>query len=389
MQEAATAATAEWLFRIPLAAEDESDRVFSSSQQEILVPNEIREVFLRDGFVVAGHLCEKAAPSDKASHSPGGSCRGTVLSVAACRALNQRLEEILRGRYNRGAPPDKAPRLLKNEYHGSPHIHATPAPRIKTKPHQSLLGPIGFSGNRHNVRVIQVINVQKADALYWKLACSPILGQVVAQLAGWTKHGVRLASDQVWAKPPGAAPLAFHRDAPYFMFDPPDVVTVWIALDDMDDELGPLQYVRGSHLWEQGRVGTASQFFQSNGGIALLKSAAAKELQTNPVSSVGEEREEWYDIVSMAGLPAGGLSIHNGLTWHGSGKNMSPCRPRRGLGLHFVPAKVRFTAEAMHSSLWRSYVQDALSRNENLANVEVPLADFPITWQPDQTSEVT
>ena len=32
--------------------------------------------------------------------------------------------------------------------------------------------------------------------------------------------------DQVWAKPPGAPPLVFHRDSPYFDFAPSDVVTV-------------------------------------------------------------------------------------------------------------------------------------------------------------------
>ena len=56
--------------------------------------------------------------------------------------------------------------------------------------------------------------------------------------------GARVAQDQIWAKPPGASPLVFHRDSPYFDFVPDDVITVWIALDDMTcDELGPLEYV--------------------------------------------------------------------------------------------------------------------------------------------------
>ena len=49
--------------------------------------------------------------------------------------------------------------------------------------------------------------------------------------------------------------MVFHRDSPYFMFEPSDVVTVWVALDTMDEELGPLEYVRGSHKWGDGRVG--------------------------------------------------------------------------------------------------------------------------------------
>ena len=46
---------------------------------------------------------------------------------------------------------------------------------------------------------------------------------------------------QVWAKPPGASPLTFHRDSAYFDFVPSDVITVWLALDDMLPELGPLE----------------------------------------------------------------------------------------------------------------------------------------------------
>ena len=67
----------------------------------------------------------------------------------------------------------------------------------------------------------------------------------MAQLAGWPS-GARLAQDQVWAKPPGAPPLVFHRDSPYFDFSPADVVTVWLALDEMRPALGPLELPSGS-----------------------------------------------------------------------------------------------------------------------------------------------
>ena len=36
---------------------------------------------------------------------------------------------------------------------------------------------------------------------------------------------------------------------------------VWVALDEMVPELGPLEYVSGSHLWGDGRSGTASHCF--------------------------------------------------------------------------------------------------------------------------------
>jgi len=424
-----TDAAPDWTFSIPLNLQDQDGAVWEQGPDhprttaaavcETNVPVAWRRAFARDGFVVLG--ATTAANQCASSTSPP-----VVVSKEACAALHQRLEEILRGRYSTGRAPDKAPRLFrKTECAGTPAAAAAQEryqqqyqdyydPNNssveqrchipKPPPPPAVVGPLGFSGNRQNVRVLQVINAHKADALYRQLACSPVLGKVVAQLAGWD-DGVRLAQDQVWAKPPGAPPLAFHRDSPYFMFGPSDeVVTVWIALDDMDEELGPLQYVRGSHLWGEGRVGVASQFFPSNGGVSLLRSAAERQAAADAssapssTSSATDARQqqqqtdgggalEDLEIVSVAGLKLGNLSIHNGRTWHGSGKNASPSRPRRGLGLHFVPANVRFTPDARHSSLWRPYVQDVLAQNGDVSKMELPLQDFPITWQPSDDDD--
>lgn len=311
---------------VPLTI-DHDFRFRIANEDEPAVPDELREEFSRDGFTVVPN----------------------VLDPDTVRELNARLEDILRGEYDLGAKPDKTPRLLKGT--------------LKSK--GGTVGPLGFSGNLQNVKVLQVINVQKCDSLFRRIATDPALGRVVAELAGWTEHGVRLGQDQVWAKPPGAAPLVFHRDSPYFMFDPPDVATVWIALDDMDEEVGPLEYVKGSHHWGDGRYGSANQFFELRGKTLLL-SAAERE-------GVGH-----LEIVSMAGLQAGGISIHNGRTWHGSSKNESRKKPRRGLGLHFVPAEVRFTEDARKSRLWRPYVEHV----DDATTVDLPDEDFPVTWQP-------
>ena len=228
------------------------------------------------------------------------------------------------------------------------------------------MGPIGFSGNLQNVKVLQIINIHKADSLFRKLETSVGLAHLVSKLAGWDElGGARLAQDQFWGKPPGAPPLVFHRDSPYFMFEPAEVVTVWVALDDMDEELGPLEYVVGSHRWGDGRVGSANQFFQSD-TKSLLRSAAERE---------GIDDLRSLDFVSMGGLKRGGLSIHHGKIWHGSAKNSSRNKPRRGLGLHFVPASVRFTSEASKSRLWKHYVAGV----DDPSTVELCEEDFPLS----------
>ena len=57
-----------------------------------IVPRSWIERFSTDGFVVLPN----------------------VISRRAVDALNDRLEDVLRGDYDRGIPPDKAPRLLKS-----------------------------------------------------------------------------------------------------------------------------------------------------------------------------------------------------------------------------------------------------------------------------------
>ena len=339
----------EFRFAIPVL----DDECASTDEDPPSLPQEMINSFRRDGFAVFPE----------------------VVSANAVDALNDRLEDVLRGVYDRGRKPDKVPRLIKGHKPQPAETTiddsvSTPDEQTKTtakkrRPKKSGMGPIGFSGNLQNVKVLQIINIHKADSLFRKLETSAALAQAVSQLAGWERFGgARLAQDQFWGKPPNAPPLVFHRDSPYFMFEPSDVVTVWIALDDMDPELGPLEYVVGSHKWGDGRTGSANQFFQAN-TKSLLWSAAERE-GIDPAS---------LEFVSMGNkLKAGGLSIHHGKIWHGSAKNSSKTRPRRGLGLHFVPANVRFTAEASKSRLWSPYIDGV----DDPSQVELCHEDFPL-----------
>ena len=62
-------------------------------------------------------------------------------------------------------------------------------------------------------------------------------------------HDVRGINLQYFNKPPGigrATPA--HQDGHYFMIEPSEAVTMWLALEDVDEENGCIRYVRGSHL---------------------------------------------------------------------------------------------------------------------------------------------
>jgi ectoine hydroxylase-related dioxygenase (phytanoyl-CoA dioxygenase family) len=366
-------------------------------------------------------ICNDAIPeieitneykNDNSSHHPtddqitqfredGYSIFPRVFSQATVDALNHRLELVLRGEYDTGFRPDKTPKRIKTKMpivsidkfscENGQTMHGKNSDETRTK---KLA--LGYSGNKRK-KVLQVINIHKSDRLFRELVTCPLLGMLVAKLMNW-EEGARLCQDQIWAKPPGAPPLAFHRDSPYFMFDPSPVATVWIALDNMEDELGPLTYVRGSHKWGDGRVGSSQNFFQDDGGTALLFSAAEKE---------GVDIES-LEFESMNKLLAGGLSIHgkiiflyvttfvfvaillkkdcfliaDGRTWHGSSANMSDM-PRRGIGLHFVPVNVKWRTDAMKSSLWRKYVEGVIESGGEVNEIELNHETFPVTWTPN------
>eukprot|EP00928_Gymnodinium_smaydae_P007220 TRINITY_DN12601_c0_g1_i3.p1 TRINITY_DN12601_c0_g1~~TRINITY_DN12601_c0_g1_i3.p1 ORF type:complete len:430 (+),score=95.65 TRINITY_DN12601_c0_g1_i3:43-1332(+) len=277
-----------------------------------------------------------------------------LLSKTFVDELNGALDRVMNGDFESGVAPDKldaaqAASALRAPAPAPAATAATPAARARGGALEAT------------ARVVHLINIWHADSAFARLVLSPALGTTVASLAGW-RTGARVAQDQVWAKPPGSAPLVFHRDSPYFFFDSdedpaaPSVMTAWVALDDMAEELGPLEYVVGSHRWSVGRAGSASAFFQQSQREQLLAAAAQAGLS-----------ESDLQIVSMRGLEAGGVAIHHGCCWHGSASNLSPSRPRRGIGIHFVPGSARFTEAARKSKLWSPYIDvDGLLPNELL-----------------------
>ena len=264
---------------------------------------------------------------------------------------------MIRKKYETGQPPTKCSSTIKN-------------PNNKNQ--------LGWSNGSPTSKVIQIINISKSSSAFKQVTHSPVLGEIVTKLASWGKYGgCRFAQDQVWAKPPGGNALTFHRDSPYFCFDRDEVVTVWLALDDMDEELGPLEYVIGSHRWENSKTGSASVFFDKDHKALML--AAWKQEQEQEVDS----RIGGVEIASAVGLRTGCVAVHNGKCWHGSdanrsgsggkgkGKGKSEPRSRRGLGIHFVPADVSWDVEkAERSSLWREKV---VGGNSVVSDNEMPI----------------
>ena len=141
-----------------------------------------------------------------------------------------------------------------------------------------------------------------------------------AELGGLAAAVLQATRVQAWAtqllfKPGGgtdAGVVGWHQDLQYWRpWWTGETFTIWLALDDVDADMGPLSYVRGSHRW--GLQG--GDFFSQD--LEAVQSRLPAE--------------EWDEMPAV--LPAGGVSIHQNLTLHGSRQNTSS-RPRCGIAVH-------------------------------------------------------
>lgn len=117
-------------------------------------------------------------------------------------------------------------------------------------------------------------------------------------------------------------PTPAHQDGYYFMLEPCEAVTMWLALEEVDDENGCVHYARGSHLGgmlEHGRTTTLG-FSQ---GLA------------EPDQFVGTSE----DVAMYA--QSGDLLAHHALTVHWASGNNSPTRSRQALGLVYFSANAK------------------------------------------------
>lgn len=328
----------------------------------------------------------------------------SALDETELNAARHHLTLLFQGEYDRGVPPTKPLKNPTKDFHfphddvaannnGGQGDEDPPKPTSSSKRLTTTL-------TKKGTRTQQLINAWHADTFFQQLCTSPALGELVARVSGWEQRGCRLAQDQVWVKPPSAGSLTFHRDTTYFDMIPKEVTTVWFTFDDLDDELGPLEYCVGSHHWGESRRGSANQFFDPD-YRRMLRDAAAREIAAFTSSSAVHPDEATtttasdavpasppppplspsravlaamhLQIATTASLRAGGLSIHCGRLWHGSGPNASSTRYRRGMGIHFVPGDARLNLSDL-GSLWKGYSVNGSD--------ELPEEFFPWVFRP-------
>ena len=93
----------------------------------------------------------------------------------------------------------------------------------------------------------QMQRIEKHDPFFGDYLHNSLWVTIAEQLFG---EDVLAPSGFEWFdKPPRTNhPTPPHQDNFYFCLTPPRVLTMWLALDDVDEETGCLRYVPGSHL---------------------------------------------------------------------------------------------------------------------------------------------
>lgn len=77
------------------------------------------------------------------------------------------------------------------------------------------------------------------------------IGRVAALLEG--VDGIRIWHDQALVKEPWANPTTLHVDNPFWPFSSPHACSIWMPLDDVDEQNGALFFLPGSHKFIERR----------------------------------------------------------------------------------------------------------------------------------------
>ena len=206
----------------------------------------------------------------------------------------------------------------------------------------------------------QICNGWKANRDIARVVLGESLGKAIAQFAGWS--GTRIMIDNVIWKPAGTKSLGYHQDNAFLSwFDPGEIVTCWIALDDTTAVGGTVEFVRGSHRWDLGEP--EGEFHAPEDYRKPMLNAAAR---------AGVEPG-----ICFVEVPAGGGSFHHGCTWHGSGANLSD-KPRRSLVLHAMRSEVEYVPEQFAQGIGPVY-----SRYKRLGDNTLDENYFPVLWRED------
>lgn len=162
--------------------------------------------------------------------------------------------------------------------------------------------------------LIRRLDASEHDPWFRELITAEVFGDIGEAALG---PDVQHFQDNVFYKPASVgAPTPWHQDNIWWHGDPPELATVWIALDPVNGDNGAVQYVRGSHS----RLIDHTLPVQDPGGFSY--------------NVIDPKAVDQSRLISFTLAPGEGV-LHHCLTIHGAPANVSSL-PRRGYTVHLM-----------------------------------------------------
>lgn len=181
--------------------------------------------------------------------------------------------------------------------------------------------------------------VLEPDPFWLRLVGDDRLLDIAQQFIG---PDIALFGAHYFAKPPfeGRAVL-WHQDGSYWPLEPMEVVTLWLAVDNVDAENGCLRVIpRSQHL-------------------TLQTMHASTEVESVLGSGIDPKLVDESQAVDCV-LKAGGVEVHHPNLIHGSNANHSP-RRRAGLAIRYIPTTSRITQTPWPAFLLRGNAAEGIN----------------------------
>lgn len=169
-----------------------------------------------------------------------------------------------------------------------------------------------FYEDRSRPETLKQMHRLEQDAFFAEYLQRPLWRETAAALLG---EPARPPKGAEWFnKPPGTSHATPpHQDNYYFCLTPPQVLTMWLALDSVDEENGCLRYIPGSH-----RLGVRPHARTQTLGFS------------QGIADYGDA-DRAQEVVVCA--EPGDVLIHHGHTIHRADANRSATRHRRSFGI--------------------------------------------------------
>jgi len=184
---------------------------------------------------------------------------------------------------------------------------------------------------------------QDSDKTIAEFLRYPTLGPWVAKQTNATRVQINyLLATKKYPTADRKTRVGWHQDRRYLdaFFRSGSSANLWIALDEVSLDCGPISFVRGSHLWNKAY---SSSFFDHD---------VDKEDFEIP------EGKEWE--VVRAALPAGWATLHGPATIHGSERCIGS-RPRLGIVITVGLSSPGHNLNIDPNHYWGSRVNDTVA----------------------------